>query len=157
MRKLSPTSTPTDSASFVRRWRTTSTVWSRAGNMTPGFSDSPRCGWRTLGSDQWMTWWRFVYKFSSFTIVWQKRCKNTSKKALNHRNFLAVVFVVVQRGVKQIPSYKFLPLMYQLAARMGTKMAAGPAGDVGFSDVLNDVISQKTNVMFWPLDFTAFI
>uniref|UniRef100_A0A3P8UQX8 non-specific serine/threonine protein kinase n=1 Tax=Cynoglossus semilaevis TaxID=244447 RepID=A0A3P8UQX8_CYNSE len=49
---------------------------------------------------------------------------------------------MMKRGVKQIPSYKFLPLMYQLAARMGTKMAAGPAGDVGFSDVLNDLICR---------------
>ncbi|KAK0156293.1 Serine-protein kinase ATM [Merluccius polli] len=43
-------------------------------------------------------------------------------------------------GVKRIPSYKFLPLMYQLAARMGTKMAPGIAEDVGFHDVLYDLI-----------------
>lgn len=40
----------------------------------------------------------------------------------------------------QIPSYKFLPLMYQLAARMGTKMATGIGEDTGFHSVLNDVI-----------------
>lgn len=41
--------------------------------------------------------------------------------------------------MKQIPSYKFLPLMYQLAARMGTKMANGTSEDTGFHDVLHDV------------------
>lgn len=35
----------------------------------------------------------------------------------------------------KIPSYKFLPLMYQLAARMGTKMLGG----LGFHEVLNNV------------------
>lgn len=35
----------------------------------------------------------------------------------------------------KIPSYKFLPLMYQLAARMGTKMMGG----LGFHEVLNNV------------------
>lgn len=45
-----------------------------------------------------------------------------------------------QKGVKKIPSYKFLPLMYQLAARMGTKKAAGGSEETGFHDVLNDVM-----------------
>lgn len=45
-----------------------------------------------------------------------------------------------QEGVKKIPSHKFLPLMYQLAARMGTKTASGPAEDRGFHDVLYSVI-----------------
>ncbi|KAJ3590644.1 hypothetical protein NHX12_008594, partial [Muraenolepis orangiensis] len=45
---------------------------------------------------------------------------------------------VMKVGVKRSPSYKFLPLMYQLAARMGTKMAPGVADDVGFHDVLED-------------------
>lgn len=49
-------------------------------------------------------------------------------------------YVVFQKGVKQIPSYKFLPLMYQLAARMGTKVATGIGEDTGFHDVLNNVI-----------------
>ncbi|XP_055963591.1 serine-protein kinase ATM isoform X1 [Sorex fumeus] len=40
-------------------------------------------------------------------------------------------------GMK-IPSYKFLPLMYQLAARMGTKMTGG----LGFHEVLNNLISR---------------
>lgn len=45
-----------------------------------------------------------------------------------------------QKGVKNIPSYKFLPLMYQLAARMGTKKtAAATSEDSGFQDVLSDV------------------
>lgn len=35
----------------------------------------------------------------------------------------------------KISSYKFLPLMYQLAARMGTKMMGG----LGFHEVLNNV------------------
>uniref|UniRef100_A0A8C7HIJ7 non-specific serine/threonine protein kinase n=1 Tax=Oncorhynchus kisutch TaxID=8019 RepID=A0A8C7HIJ7_ONCKI len=43
-------------------------------------------------------------------------------------------------GVNRIPSYKFLPLMYQLAARMGTKMSATVAEDVGFYGVLNELI-----------------
>lgn len=47
---------------------------------------------------------------------------------------------MLQKGVKQIPSYKFLPLMYQLAARMGTKMATGVAEDTGFHDVLSEVM-----------------
>ncbi|KAM6159265.1 serine-protein kinase ATM isoform 2-T2 [Rhynchocyon petersi] len=38
----------------------------------------------------------------------------------------------------RIPSYKFLPLMYQLAARMGTKMMGG----LGFHEVLNNLISR---------------
>uniref|UniRef100_A0A674EVG6 non-specific serine/threonine protein kinase n=1 Tax=Salmo trutta TaxID=8032 RepID=A0A674EVG6_SALTR len=42
--------------------------------------------------------------------------------------------------VSWIPSYKFLPLMYQLAARMGTKMSATVAEDVGFHGVLNELI-----------------
>ncbi|KAL1781773.1 serine-protein kinase ATM [Sigmodon hispidus] len=40
-------------------------------------------------------------------------------------------------GMK-ISSYKFLPLMYQLAARMGTKMMGG----LGFHEVLNNLISR---------------
>uniref|UniRef100_A0A8C5CNQ1 non-specific serine/threonine protein kinase n=1 Tax=Gadus morhua TaxID=8049 RepID=A0A8C5CNQ1_GADMO len=43
-------------------------------------------------------------------------------------------------GARTIPSHKFLPLMYQLAARMGTKMSTDSAEDVGFHDVLNDLI-----------------
>ncbi|XP_041796006.1 serine-protein kinase ATM isoform X2 [Chelmon rostratus] len=51
---------------------------------------------------------------------------------------------MMKKGVKKIPSYKFLPLMYQLAARMGTKMAAGLTEDTGFHDVLNDLICRAT-------------
>ncbi|KAM4628418.1 serine-protein kinase ATM [Polymixia lowei] len=51
---------------------------------------------------------------------------------------------MMRGGVRRIPSYKFLPLMYQLAARMGTKMAAGVAEDVGFYDVLNDLICRSS-------------
>uniref|UniRef100_A0A4W5QBE2 non-specific serine/threonine protein kinase n=1 Tax=Hucho hucho TaxID=62062 RepID=A0A4W5QBE2_9TELE len=43
-------------------------------------------------------------------------------------------------SVNRIPSYKFLPLMYQLAARMGTKMSATVAEDVGFHGVLDELI-----------------
>lgn len=39
----------------------------------------------------------------------------------------------------KIPSYKFLPLMYQLAARMGTKMMGG----LGFHEVLNNVSKHE--------------
>ncbi|XP_009959316.1 PREDICTED: serine-protein kinase ATM-like [Leptosomus discolor] len=38
------------------------------------------------------------------------------------------------KNAEKIPSYKFLPLMYQLAARMGTKMMGG----LGFHEVLNN-------------------
>ncbi|XP_039987125.1 serine-protein kinase ATM [Xiphias gladius] len=51
---------------------------------------------------------------------------------------------MMKKGVKQIPSYKFLPLMYQLAARMGTKMATGIAEDTGFHDVLSDLICRAS-------------
>lgn len=47
--------------------------------------------------------------------------------------------MTLQKGVKKIPSHKFLPLMYQLAARMGTKMASGAAEDTAFHGVLYDV------------------
>ncbi|XP_077397669.1 serine-protein kinase ATM isoform X3 [Festucalex cinctus] len=49
---------------------------------------------------------------------------------------------MMKKGVKKIPSYKFLPLMYQLAARMGTKMASDRE-DVGFHDVLSDLIFRS--------------
>lgn len=45
-------------------------------------------------------------------------------------------FSLLQKNAQKIPSYKFLPLMYQLAARMGTKMMGG----LGFHEVLNNVI-----------------
>ncbi|KAK2847025.1 hypothetical protein Q5P01_010024 [Channa striata] len=51
---------------------------------------------------------------------------------------------MMKKGVRQIPSYKFLPLMYQLAARMGTKMAAGISEDTGFHEVLNDLICRAS-------------
>ncbi|KAM8853870.1 serine-protein kinase ATM [Synchiropus picturatus] len=46
---------------------------------------------------------------------------------------------LMKKGVRSIPSYKFLPLMYQLAARMGTKMAAGAA-----EDVLTELLSRAS-------------
>lgn len=46
------------------------------------------------------------------------------------------IVLALQNGVKKIPSHKFLPLMYQLAARMGTKMASE---DGGFHGVLYSV------------------
>ncbi|XP_022624615.1 serine-protein kinase ATM [Seriola dumerili] len=49
---------------------------------------------------------------------------------------------MMKKGLRQIPSYKFLPLMYQLAARMGTKMATGVAEDTGFHDVLKELICR---------------
>ncbi|XP_004614157.2 serine-protein kinase ATM [Sorex araneus] len=45
---------------------------------------------------------------------------------------------MMKRAGMKIPSYKFLPLMYQLAARMGTKMTGG----LGFHEVLNNLISR---------------
>ncbi|KAM6933084.1 serine-protein kinase ATM [Xenentodon cancila] len=49
---------------------------------------------------------------------------------------------MMQKGVQKIPSYKFLPLMYQLAARMGTKMATGVSEDTGFHNVLDELICR---------------
>ncbi|RVE64573.1 hypothetical protein OJAV_G00127090 [Oryzias javanicus] len=57
---------------------------------------------------------------------------------------IKVVNDAMKKGVKQIPSYKFLPLMYQLAARMGTKMANGTSEDTGFHDVLHDLICRAS-------------
>uniref|UniRef100_A0A8C2EAK1 non-specific serine/threonine protein kinase n=1 Tax=Cyprinus carpio TaxID=7962 RepID=A0A8C2EAK1_CYPCA len=52
---------------------------------------------------------------------------------------------MMKRGVKKIPSYKFLPLMYQLAARMGTKVSSSVTSqDVGFYTVLNELICQSS-------------
>ncbi|XP_067889819.1 serine-protein kinase ATM isoform X3 [Heterodontus francisci] len=50
---------------------------------------------------------------------------------------------MMKKGVEKIPSYKFLPLMYQLAARMGTKMPGGQR----FHEVLN----KDQEKMFWDL------
>lgn len=55
-----------------------------------------------------------------------------------------IVFATFQKGLKKIPSHKFLPLMYQLAARMGTKMVSGMAEDIGFHSVLYDVIIRPS-------------
>ncbi|TDH15077.1 hypothetical protein EPR50_G00027380 [Perca flavescens] len=61
--------------------------------------------------------------------------ENADVKAVN---------VMMKKGVKKIPSYKFLPLMYQLAARMGTKMVTGVTEDTGFHDVLIDLIYRAS-------------
>ncbi|XP_071591031.1 serine-protein kinase ATM-like isoform X2 [Heliangelus exortis] len=45
---------------------------------------------------------------------------------------------MMKQNAEKIPSYKFLPLMYQLAARMGTKMMGG----LGFHEVLNNLMSR---------------
>ncbi|XP_010608942.1 serine-protein kinase ATM isoform X3 [Fukomys damarensis] len=50
------------------------------------------------------------------------------------------VNAMMKRDGMKISSYKFLPLMYQLAARMGTKTM----GDLGFHEVLNNLISRIT-------------
>lgn len=55
-----------------------------------------------------------------------------------------IIFATFQKGVKKIPSHKFLPLMYQLAARMGTKMVSGMAEDMGFHSVLYNVIIRQS-------------
>ncbi|XP_020498541.2 serine-protein kinase ATM [Labrus bergylta] len=57
---------------------------------------------------------------------------------------VTAVNAMMKKGVKQIPSYKFLPLMYQLAARMGTKMANGNTEDTGFHDVLSKLIYRAS-------------
>ncbi|XP_053342610.1 serine-protein kinase ATM isoform X1 [Clarias gariepinus] len=49
--------------------------------------------------------------------------------------------VLIKEGLKKIPSYKFLPLMYQLAARMGTKVTSE---DVGFQTVLKELICRSS-------------
>uniref|UniRef100_A0A8C5DKK5 non-specific serine/threonine protein kinase n=1 Tax=Gouania willdenowi TaxID=441366 RepID=A0A8C5DKK5_GOUWI len=46
--------------------------------------------------------------------------------------------------VKLIPSYKFLPLMYQLAARMGSKIANGNAKETRFHQVLYNLICRAS-------------
>ncbi|XP_036392547.1 LOW QUALITY PROTEIN: serine-protein kinase ATM [Megalops cyprinoides] len=51
---------------------------------------------------------------------------------------------MMKGGVKNIPSYKFLPLMYQLAARMGTKMSGGATEEGGFQGVLNKLICRAS-------------
>ncbi|KAK3513535.1 hypothetical protein QTP70_016470, partial [Hemibagrus guttatus] len=58
-------------------------------------------------------------------------------------------FALERRGMKEavekIPSYKFLPLMYQLAARMGTKVSNPVSSeDVGFHNVLNELICRSS-------------
>ncbi|XP_064027162.1 serine-protein kinase ATM isoform X2 [Pogoniulus pusillus] len=45
---------------------------------------------------------------------------------------------MMKKNAENIPSYKFLPLMYQLAARMGTKMMGG----LGFHGVLNNLMAR---------------
>uniref|UniRef100_A0A671SGL5 non-specific serine/threonine protein kinase n=1 Tax=Sinocyclocheilus anshuiensis TaxID=1608454 RepID=A0A671SGL5_9TELE len=62
--------------------------------------------------------------------------ENADVKAVNE---------MMKRVVKKIPSYKFLPLMYQLAARMGTKVSSSVTSqDVGFHHVLNELICQSS-------------
>ncbi|KAI5092996.1 serine-protein kinase ATM [Silurus meridionalis] len=52
---------------------------------------------------------------------------------------------LMKEGVSKIPSYKFLPLMYQLAARMGTKVSNPVTSeDVGFHTVLNELICRSS-------------
>nr|XP_056714051.1 serine-protein kinase ATM [Euleptes europaea] len=48
------------------------------------------------------------------------------------------VNAMIKREAEKIPSYKFLPLMYQLAARMGTKMMGG----LGFHHILNNLLAR---------------
>ncbi|XP_026541131.1 serine-protein kinase ATM isoform X1 [Notechis scutatus] len=48
---------------------------------------------------------------------------------------LSEVNAMIQKEAQRIPSYKFLPLMYQLAARMGTKTN-------GFHEILNKLIAR---------------
>ncbi|XP_010570895.1 PREDICTED: serine-protein kinase ATM isoform X4 [Haliaeetus leucocephalus] len=51
---------------------------------------------------------------------------------------------MMKKNAEKIPSYKFLPLMYQLAARMGTKRMGG----LGFHEVLNnDRMEAASNII----------
>lgn len=61
--------------------------------------------------------------------------ENADQKAIND---------MIKKGVKKIPSYKFLPLMYQLAARMGTRVTSVISEDVGFHDVLGELIFRSS-------------
>lgn len=61
--------------------------------------------------------------------------ENADNKAVND---------MMKKAIKKIPSYKFLPLMYQLAARMGTKMTNAISEDVGFHDVLSELICRSS-------------
>ncbi|KAJ8280888.1 hypothetical protein GJAV_G00060510 [Gymnothorax javanicus] len=54
------------------------------------------------------------------------------------------VNLAMKDAVQKIPSYKFLPLMYQLAARMGSKLPRGSAEDLGFPDVLSELICRAS-------------
>ncbi|KAM6946333.1 serine-protein kinase ATM [Aplochiton taeniatus] len=76
--------------------------------------------------EQHDTW---VFRLASLWL------ENADVKAINDK---------MRDGGKRIPSYKFLPLMYQLAARMGTKMSSNVAEDVGFHDVLNELICRSS-------------
>ncbi|XP_075707708.1 serine-protein kinase ATM [Rhinoderma darwinii] len=53
---------------------------------------------------------------------------------------LSEVNSIMKKDSQKIPSHKFLPLMYQLAARMGTKKM----GRQEFHEVLNNVIRQTS-------------
>eukprot|EP00069_Balaena_mysticetus_P018420 bmy_11185T0 len=63
--------------------------------------------------------------------------ENSGVSEVNGMMKAGFLFQPNRDGMK-IPSYKFLPLMYQLAARMGTKMMGG----LGFHEVLNNLISR---------------
>ncbi|TSP46813.1 Serine-protein kinase ATM [Bagarius yarrelli] len=52
---------------------------------------------------------------------------------------------LMKEAVEKIPSYKFLPLMYQLAARMGTRVSNPVTSeDAGFHNVLNELIFRSS-------------
>ncbi|KAF0030872.1 hypothetical protein F2P81_017603 [Scophthalmus maximus] len=84
-------------------------------------------------------------KDENFSRTRQSRSAPRPTSAFDQRiNLTALLVHVFQKGVKKIPSYKFLPLMYQLAARMGTKMATDIGEDTGFHDVLIDLICRAS-------------
>ncbi|TRY58045.1 hypothetical protein DNTS_022698 [Danionella cerebrum] len=67
------------------------------------------------------------------TSLW---LENADEKAVNDK---------MRSGVKKIPSHKFLPLMYQLAARMGTRVSSSMTSqEVGFHLVLKELICQSS-------------
>ena len=52
---------------------------------------------------------------------------------------IMIIVCILQEGVSQLESYKFIPLMYQLAARMSLKNLASDS----FQEVLQEVSSEN--------------
>ncbi|KAB1254917.1 Serine-protein kinase ATM [Camelus dromedarius] len=81
------------------------------------------------GHDMW------IFRLCS---LWLENSGVSEVNGMMKASFLFQLNILACRDGMKIPSYKFLPLMYQLAARMGTKMMGG----LGFHEVLNNLISR---------------